>query len=130
MSAVAAMDDDSHQGLAGVRARLERWADWLRRSWGGGGTHSILGRFLERGCIPPHGYGWGVGAVSERNPEAEATDAEIAKMPRWLREAVFARYLSPGPDEVRARRCNCSITTYKARLQSAHCWLLGRLQAP
>lgn len=130
MSAAVAIDDDPRDTLAGVKARLEHWAEWLRRVYGGAGNDStVLARFIERGCIPPHGYGY-IERLGVSDTEAEATDAEVGRMPRWLREAVYARYLSAGPDEIRARRCHCSITTYKMRLQSAHVWLLARLSRP
>ena len=78
----------------------------------------ITGERVYACMIPPTGPG------RDWDEEIETDDA-IRSMPGKLRRVLKANYLDSGTQELKSNRLRIAETTFKARLNMAHCCLIG-----
>lgn len=93
---------------------LENWARWVVAD--GGSKRSPYPAYNLEPPGPRAGS-----QLPMLNGEAEDVDAVIADMSPRYQQPLRMNYQWPNvADRVNAKRCNCSLNTYKSRLHEAH----------
>jgi hypothetical protein len=93
---------------------LENWARWVVAD--GGSSRSPYPAYNLEQPGPRAGS-----QIPILSGEAEDADAVIAGMSMRYQQPLRMNYLWTNvADRVNAKRCNCSLNTYKARLHEAH----------
>lgn len=93
---------------------LKNWAMWVVSTKGGD-----MSPFPAYNLAPP---GKRAGSqIPMLNGDAEDADALIVLMSHRYQHPLRVHYLWPNTsDKLNAKRCNCSLNTYKQRLDDAH----------
>lgn len=93
---------------------LENWARWVVSSKGGD-----LSPFPAYNLAPPGRRAGSI--IPTLSGDAEDADIVITALSMRYQQPLRMHYLWPNTaDRANARRCNCCLNTYKARLDEAH----------